>query len=261
MKEEKLLRAIGGIDDDLIDSAMAAKKKTHPAWVRWAAVAACLCLLVASPVGAAMGESLERIFKNGYTEHALTDRLRLKELTPEALAAFPGEKEETSYLTFDSMEDAEKYLGIEYPDNPVLEASVWDEMHWKTKDGEELDSHCIVMLSTGDEQEPYCVDAQLAYRMGGVRICVMYRLPTEKNPYDTGGGVLIETEGLDRIEYTDADGRVWDLYLEEFEDGGYGVDALSKVNGTLTWVQIYHVYGLPKDTLENLMFKIMEAYE
>ncbi len=47
MKSEKLLDAIGGIDDALICAAIQppAKKNT---WLRWAAVAACLCLLAAA---------------------------------------------------------------------------------------------------------------------------------------------------------------------------------------------------------------------
>lgn len=52
MKEEKLLRAIGGIDDDMIDSAMETQKKKHPTWVRWTAIAACLCLMLTVTVGA-----------------------------------------------------------------------------------------------------------------------------------------------------------------------------------------------------------------
>lgn len=263
MKEEKLLRAIGGIDDDLIDSAMAAKKKTHPAWVRWAAVAACLCLLVASPVGAAMGESLEKFINNsGHMEFFTSERLNTMELSPEALAAFPEEEGQTNYITLDSEADAEAFLGIELPDNPVLQASTWDELHWETASGEVLDSHCIVTLSTGDKPEPYCADAELAYRIDGVPISVMYRHATEKNPYDNAAGVSFDSEKFEGTEYTAANGRIWNLYLREYEDGGAGAFALSKVNGTLTWIQVFHtsIYTTVSG-LESMMIEIMEAYE
>lgn len=48
MKNEKLLNAIGKIDDDLISGAIddpKAKKKNT--WVKWGAAAACLCLIIA----------------------------------------------------------------------------------------------------------------------------------------------------------------------------------------------------------------------
>lgn len=262
MKEEKLLRAIGSIDDELIDSAMETQRKKHPTWVRWAAIAACLCLLAASPVGAAMGESLEKFMHNGRVEHTITDRLLLKDLTPEALAAFPDEERQTEYLCFDSKEDAEDFLGIKLPDNPMLEACTQDKLHLETETGEKLDTHCAVKLSTGDKPEPYCLDIELAYRMDGPPIYVMYRLPTEKNPYDTGGGVGIDTQTYDEsVEYTDAEGRTWDLYIRRHDYGGLSACALSNLNGALTWINLCHSYNLSAETLKTLMIEIMEAYE
>ena len=48
MKNERIFSAVGKISDDLIeDAAITAKKKTHTmVWVRWSAMAACLCLVV-----------------------------------------------------------------------------------------------------------------------------------------------------------------------------------------------------------------------
>ena len=50
MKNEKLLRAIGEIEDDLVCNAVhdtGARKRTLPLWAKWGALAACLCLLLA----------------------------------------------------------------------------------------------------------------------------------------------------------------------------------------------------------------------
>lgn len=48
MKNEKLLGAIGKIDDNLIHGAVNdAPKKKKPIWIKWGAMAACLCLIVA----------------------------------------------------------------------------------------------------------------------------------------------------------------------------------------------------------------------
>lgn len=47
MKNEKLLDAIGSIDDNLVHNAVHDNfKKKKPVWVKWGAIAACLCLIV-----------------------------------------------------------------------------------------------------------------------------------------------------------------------------------------------------------------------
>jgi hypothetical protein len=47
MKKEKLYEAIGEIDDNYINDAhLTAKKKSRPVWVKWGALAACLCLML-----------------------------------------------------------------------------------------------------------------------------------------------------------------------------------------------------------------------
>ena len=50
MKNEKILNAVGRISDELIaDAAITAGRKTRTAvWVRWTAIAACLCLIAAA---------------------------------------------------------------------------------------------------------------------------------------------------------------------------------------------------------------------
>lgn len=47
MKTEKLLGAIGKIDDNLVyDAVNDTPKKKRPAWIKWGAIAACLCFMV-----------------------------------------------------------------------------------------------------------------------------------------------------------------------------------------------------------------------
>lgn len=261
-REEKLLRAIGGVDDEMIADAMEPRRKKQPAWLRWTAAAACLCLLLASPVGAAMGESLYK-FVNGHgvIEHCVLDRIALDSLSVGALAAFPDDEGETSYILRDSIADAEKYLGIELPDNPVLEAAMWSDINLETYNGQELKSHCILHLSTGDKPEPYCVDAEAAYRVDGVLVEVMYRRPTELNPYENGGGVSFDQKKYDAECYTAANGRTWDLYIRMYGDESMSAQALANINGTLTWVQIWHAPKyLTRTSVRELMIEIMEAY-
>ncbi len=47
MKKEKLYEAIGEIDENYINDAhLTVKKKSHLVWMKWGAMASCLCLVV-----------------------------------------------------------------------------------------------------------------------------------------------------------------------------------------------------------------------
>ncbi|MBR5592990.1 MAG: hypothetical protein IKW46_02840 [Bacteroidaceae bacterium] len=68
MKSSELLEVIGEAQDDYILDAKTAKKKHTPAWVKWAAMAACLCLIVAGAwrLGIAfLGNNMEDPFREG----------------------------------------------------------------------------------------------------------------------------------------------------------------------------------------------------
>lgn len=68
MKSSELLEVIGEAQDDYILDAKTAKKKHTPVWVKWAAMAACLCLIVAGAwrFGIAfLGSNVEDPFREG----------------------------------------------------------------------------------------------------------------------------------------------------------------------------------------------------
>lgn len=48
MKGESLLRAVGGLDEALLERSEAAGKPAPPVWVKWGSLAACLCLVFAA---------------------------------------------------------------------------------------------------------------------------------------------------------------------------------------------------------------------
>ena len=56
MKKEELFNIIGEVDEQKVAAAGMAmnKKKSRPVWVKWGAMAACLCLVV---VGAFVGHN------------------------------------------------------------------------------------------------------------------------------------------------------------------------------------------------------------
>lgn len=260
--EEKLLHAIGQADDRLIAEAMDFRRERKPAVLRWVAVAACVCLLLASPVGAVMTETLHKlIHDNGILEYFTLDRLPIHHLSGEAMAAFPKEVGQSTYLCMDTIGDAEEFLGIELPDNSVLENACLDELHLELESGTRYDSHCILMLYTGDKPEPYGLDAEAAYRVNGLLVDVMYRCTTERNPYDDGGGVGFDAEAYQTTQYTDKNGRAWDFHIKTYGDGSKTAFAFSNINGILTWVQIWHIpVYIQDDAVQAQLIEIADAY-
>ena len=260
--EEKLLYAIGNADECLIDEAMSFRRDRKPTVLRWVAVAACVCLMLASPVRAVMTEALQKfIHENGILEYFTPDRLPIHRLSREALSAFPKETGQTSYLCMDTIGEAEEYLGIDLPDNPVLENALWDDLHLELESGERYDSHCILMLHTGDRPEPYVLDVEVAYRVNGRLVDVMYRCTTENNPYDTAGGVALDAETYQKTQYTAESGRTWDFYIKAYDEGIKTAFAFSDINGMLTWVQIWVVpENIQEDAIQAQLIEIVEAY-
>lgn len=49
MSKDRVVDSLGKIDDDMIQSVEALRqKKKRPAWMKWGAMAACFCLLIAA---------------------------------------------------------------------------------------------------------------------------------------------------------------------------------------------------------------------
>ena len=260
--EEKLLYAIGNADECLIDEAMSFRRDRKPTVLRWVAVAACVCLMLASPVRAVMTEALQKlIHENGILEYFTPDRLPIHRLSREALSAFPKGIGQTSYLCMDTIGEAEEFLGIDLPDNPVLENALWDELHLGLESGERYDSHCILKLYTGDQPKPYGLEAEVAYRVNGLPVDVMYRCTTEHNPYDTAGGVAFDAETYHKTQHTAENGRNWDFYIKAYDEGMKTAFAFSNINGMLTWVQIWVVPEyIQEDAIQAQLIEIVEAY-
>lgn len=260
--QEKLLRAIGNADECLIEEAMSFRRDRKPTVLRWVAVAACVCLMLASPVRAVMTEALQKfIHENGILEYFTPDRLPIHRLSREALAAFPKETGQTSYLCMDTIGEAEEFLGIDLPDNPVLENALWDELHQELESGERYDSHCILRLHTGDRPEPYVLDVEVAYRVNGRLVDVMYRCTTENNPYENGGGVCFDAEMYEETKYIAENGRTWDFYIKVHDEGRKTAFAFSNIDGMLTWVQIWFVPEyIQEDAIQAQLIEIVEAY-
>lgn len=60
MSKDKVIDSLTGIDDDMIQAVEALRrKKRHVVWLKWGALAACLCLVVALAIPTALFESAD----------------------------------------------------------------------------------------------------------------------------------------------------------------------------------------------------------
>jgi len=262
MKEEKLLHAIGGIDDELIEFAMEPlKHKRHPAWVRWTAAAACLCLLMASPVGAVMqGKVRELLLNAGYTDFYTTDRFAVREFSEEARAAAAEQPDgQTGFYPVDSLEKAEEFLGIPLPDNTVLEGGRKMTLFIESAEGDGYETKCMVHLYHDDGYGLVCADVDFRRKLSECYVDVYYRMATEKMPYENGGGVAISTEGMRREDYVTPGGLECVIYGEHSGDEfwGYECVGLAVVDRCFVWIRLHHQ---SQYTAVEMMKEILDAY-
>ena len=71
MSRDKVIDSLGRIDDDLIQrvAALRVKKKKAP-WVRWTAIAACLCLVAAIAIPGVMNQFSENLLGTSMSDNA-----------------------------------------------------------------------------------------------------------------------------------------------------------------------------------------------
>ena len=65
MTNEKLYEAIGDISDKKIKDAKQVKKAKQPIWLKWGAMAACLCLVVTAGISVFLGNDTEQTYVGG----------------------------------------------------------------------------------------------------------------------------------------------------------------------------------------------------
>lgn len=71
MKNENILDAIGMINETAVQDAKAYQKPRSRSWMKWGAMAACLCLIVMGGIFAALNGGLWRV-ACGHTSHSIT---------------------------------------------------------------------------------------------------------------------------------------------------------------------------------------------
>lgn len=162
------VRAPEGLRESVMNiSGQERTKKTRPIPARVLMVAACICALLV--VGAVAAETLGFDFVNmfkseqgdGYqTDGYRMDASEVKDIPISAFSQAIQDLEEQykdagghiEYLTFDSWEEAEEYLGYNIIDNPVLAPGEYVPTERRfTEKGMTVSGNCVVTISIGQD--------------------------------------------------------------------------------------------------------------
>ena len=253
------LEAINNLDDDMIFSAMEEPKaKIRPfKKLRWTAVAACIAILMAVPVMAEVfGFTLDFDAIQNHWSANTNARFALEEYSEE-VKSVKGQE----YFVMRDIFEAEEFLGIDLPDNAVLEES--EKRFVKTEfmeSGIEQEVHCDVFV--GENEGNLLVantNAWYNYNPGsGIMINITYYMVCAENPIEGGGGFGygLEDELSKSEKYITPSGRECEIVSIEGEYD-YREMAVTEVNRVLVSVM---VYGQEKESVRSAVTEILDAY-
>ena len=261
MKQEKLLLAMGDICDELILNVEDTSVKTNRrSWTKWVAVAACLCLLIATPVAATHKELLVEFLSGENRWHIGSEyRFTEKDFSKEVRDISKELGWDSSYHAMESVEETEQFLGVDLPHNGFLEAAIQDEVHVETEvDGQRIryDTHCLTCLINGETGKLIGVVTEAAYRHGNAYVVARYHMKTDNNPYENGGGTTVmQMDGAEEEIYITSTGRECNVF---YLDGNYGVDGYGYVviDGILVEVELWFSSDVRAD-----MTAILDGFE
>ncbi len=250
------LEMINALDDEFVLSAMEEPKaKIRPLKkLRWTAVAACIALLLAVPVMAEVfGFTLDFDANKNHWEANTKARFALEEYSDE-VKSVKGQE----YFVMQDIFEAEEFLGIDLPDNAVLEKS--EKRFVKTEfmeSGIKRELHCSVSVGE-NEGNLLGTHTDTWHSFGENTVNVSYHTICEQNPYENGGGFGygLEDELSKSEKYINKYGRECKIVSIEGEFD-YQEMAVTEVNRVLVSVM---VYGQDKESVRNVVTKILDAY-
>lgn len=272
MKSEVLLKAIGKIEDELVLAAVEAPDEKTSArrkgWMKWGALAACLCLFLVIPVAAATKSLLVQFYpdRTGWEiDWNNKERIAVADFSENVQKFLEELGNESQYIDMESLEKAEEFLGVEVPDNVLLTEAIKDELHIETEvngQKKKYDSHCLVRFGIDDDGKLLAVNTKAAYRYKKLLVQVTYQMKTEENVWENGGGFGgMNFEGLELQHYTTPSGRECTIFYDSFGVGnkkrcsGYGY---VYIDGVL--IELNIMYDSER-MVQKSMIELLDAFE
>lgn len=255
MKNEKILFAMDGIGDDLITAAMEPRKQKRRPLLRWAAAAACVCLVLTATVGAdTLGNVLEEVGKT-FSSYRAPERYTSVNFSREAVD-IAGEHSDLAHITvpMDTLAELEEFIGMEHFSNEILDQATPKKVTTYGQDDACYETAHNVLLSCS-EGEILMALAESYYTVEQATVQVQYQIITEN--LDVDGGVAMAYEGTEgHTAYTTPSGMTCTVYTntdEFFTD----CTAFAAKGDCLLWVTVTHY---DRDTAQTLIRQIMDAY-
>lgn len=266
MRSEKLLSAIGSIDDELILQAMTARSENtnhrRTRWIKYAAVAACLCLLLALPIVAARNEMLVDFFADMTGWHIRSkEYFADKDFSREVRSLSKKAAGESTNLPMENLEQVEEFLGIAIPKNPLLTAEIADKVHMEVEtNGQSVryDTPCLVYLAFSEDGSVVAADTHAAYRYKQMHLYVTYRMTTEYAVSIGGGGMGNQNADMAQLQtYITDSGRECAVFFEKSGDGIYSGRGYTVVDAVLIELSLI---GRSEENIQQAITEVLEAF-
>lgn len=167
--EERLAEQLAGLPE----------KKRRPRTVKWAMIAACLCMALVGTAAAAgafpkliVTDAFQAVRPDGkeisgYTVQGGVVEIPLEKLSDEARTFAAEQMRLPATKDCESWSAAEEFIGIEVANNSVLDQLEPAESS-VSYDGKEIPFRCGVTIS-GRCDEPSCIELKVAYRLDFAR--------------------------------------------------------------------------------------------
>lgn len=263
MNSEKFYDAFENINDELLLSAAEepAKRKTLPfGKIKWSVLAACVALFVTVPAVAAVFDIELSFFEGGWG--AQTEAyIPIEEFSEEVRKAAEEQKSEVASYTMGSLSEAEEFLGIDFPENELLERRSPRGVHYNyiNAEGEKVTeewNHCRVGVIK-DENGMLVNTITRAHFLGN--ISVTYIADAVKDERGTGISRHQEGSASEKEIYTNPAGIDFRIVQNV---SGHGCDffAYATINRMLVSVNYYTSYLTENGYSDIVLKRILDGY-
>lgn len=254
MKNKKFYEAMEGINDELLLEAIEEPKRKHRPLrkIKWTFLAAAIFLLASVPVVAEVFE-LDYSFNETAKTYDYTTNAKIKEseLSEELRNSIT---KEINYFFFDSLKEAEEFIGISFPKNRALVAKSGFSTD---ENGNETEFRYKVYVIANENKEAESVTCNFFTWNGDV---ISYIFTTDKASFD-GGLFFYKNSGDQRSsepeKYITSAG--YECFITNvFSNGCFHSSGILVVNRTL--VKISSLGNTVANAKENLIEKL-ELFE
>lgn len=252
------LEMINDLDDEFVLSAMEEPKaKIRPfKKLRWTVAAACMAVLLAVPaVAQAMGLTLEFDSEVNAWKAETDGRFAEDEYSAE-IRGITGQK----MFIHESIDEAEKFIGIDFPKNAVLEEAKKRYVYTDFAEGvgEDGEIHCNSYV-VGNEGHLMGTHTMAYFIVDKSTVEIIYSTVCEENPNENGGGFGVSFENEAASEsYVNTNGREFKMVIEKDDYGNNSIYAFTDCDGILVTVSV-NIHGEAR--ARGILYKVLDAYK